>query len=113
MIISPGLASAARPSTVKVTTSALMSVKRTRALLDVGEVLVSEHLDRGRDRRRDRWPQHADRRLGRRPRQAGGDVVAHVEEQVEVGHAPTPELDPPQHLVEPPTALTARGALAA
>ena len=53
-------------------------------LLDVDEELVAEHLDGRADRRRDGRAEHADGGLLGGPGQAGGDVVAGVEQQVEV-----------------------------
>ena len=58
-------------------------------------------------------PEHADRRLLRRPLQPRGDVVAHVEEQVEILLAPVPVLDAVQHPLQPAGSLPAGGALAA
>src|SRR3954453_17126157 len=43
---------------------------------DVGLELVAEPHDRGRDGRHGRGAERADRRLPRRPRDAGADVVA-------------------------------------
>src|SRR5215471_10199580 len=96
IIISPCLASIVRPSTT------ISGMARTRegaaAVLDVDEELVAEHLQRRRNRRRDRRPEHADRGLGRGPAQAGGDVVADIEQQVEIALAALAQLDAAHHL---------------
>src|SRR5688500_10394323 len=111
MIISPGLASTALPSTVMFTTSVLLAVSviRARPVLDVHEELVAEHAERRHDRGRDRRAEEADRghrrRPGERPLHAGHDVVAHVDEQVEVLHAACALLDAVHHLLEPAAAL--------
>src|SRR5438105_12207444 len=87
---SPCRASMARPSTVTVTVSFccsvcwLISPEGTAALLDVDEELVPEHAHGRGDRRGDGGAEHADRGLLGRPGQTRGDVVAHVEEEVEV-----------------------------
>src|SRR5438270_3203340 len=89
------------------------SAMRAAAFLHVQEELVTEHADRGDDRARDRRPEGADRRLLRRPREPGRDVVADVEEQVEVVVATGTRLDAPQHLLEPAAPLAAGSALPA
>src|SRR3954467_1651305 len=109
MTISPGLASKTLPSTVIL----IGSAKRAPAVLDVDQELVAEHLDAGHDRGRDRWAEHADGGLLRRPAQPRGDVVAHVEQQVQVRLAALAQLDAAQDLVEPAPALPARRALPA
>src|SRR5947207_1434828 len=94
---------------VMVTASAM----RAAAFLHVHEELVAEHAHRGHDRARDRRPERADRRLLRWPRETGSDVVADVEEQVEVVVAAGARLDAPKHLLEPAAPLAARRALPA
>src|SRR4051812_7125325 len=108
MIISPGLASIALPSTVIVTTSGLAgatSVIRAPPVLDVDEELVAEHPEGRDDRRRDRRPERADRRHVRRPLRrpldAGADVVADVHQEIEVLHAAVAGFDAVHDLVEP------------
>src|SRR5438309_12107047 len=104
MIISPSRASTFRPSTV-------ISGKGAAALFDVHEVLVAEHVQRRDEGGGDRRAEHADRRLGGRPAQTGGDVVAHVDEELEVGLAAAACLDAAHDLVEPAAAFAARRAL--
>src|SRR5579875_1346927 len=87
--------------------------ERAAALPDVGEVLVPEHADAGRDGGRDGRAQDADRGLRRRPRHAGRDVVADVHQQVEVLGAPLARLDALHDLLDPAPALPARRALPA
>src|SRR3954451_15176091 len=120
MIISPGLASTALPSTVIVIVSgfdSVVSLIRATTILDVDEELVAEHPEGGHDRRRDRRAERADRRhVGRplrRPLDAGADVVAHVHEQLEVLHAAVAGLDAVHDLVEPRRALATGRALPA
>src|SRR5205807_9437318 len=110
--ISPGLASTGRPSTTIDSVSVAVSAIRAGAFLDVHEELVSEHANGPHDRRRDRGPQDADGGLLRRPGQTGGDVVAHVEEEIEVLLSARALLDAPDHLLDPARALAAGGALA-
>src|SRR5207248_3384682 len=57
--------------------------------------------------------EHADRCLLWRPGQTRGDVVADVEQEVEVLLAAGALLDAVHHLVEPARAFTARRALTA
>src|SRR5579885_694771 len=59
------------------------SAMRAPPVLHVDEELVAEHADPRGDRRGDRGAEHADGGLRRRPAHAGGEVVAHVHEQVE------------------------------
>ena len=82
-------------------------------VLDVHEELVAEHLDGRSDGRRDGRPEHADGGLLGRPGQPGGDVVAGVEEQVEVLLAAVTGLDALHDPLEPARPLAARRALAA
>src|SRR5437588_3757884 len=109
----------ARPSTVTVTVSFccsvcwLISPEGTAALLDVDEELVPEHAHGGGDRRGDGGAEHADRGLLGRPGQTRGDVVAHVEEKVEVLLPARPVLDPAHDLLQPSAALSTGGALPA
>src|SRR5688572_19288523 len=90
MIISPARASTDRPSTVIVSRSGLVdaSAKGTRTFLDVDQELVAEHPEGGDDGRRDRGAKRADRGHvrwpARRPLNTGGDVVAHVHQEVEI-----------------------------
>src|ERR1700732_1782216 len=97
----PASAVTSRPSNVKVTDApgstlgaipwcevTTGSAMRAAPFFDVYEEFVPEHPDARRDRRRDGRPQHADRRLLRRPRHPRGQVVAHVHEQVDIGLAP-------------------------
>src|SRR5688500_11389437 len=105
MIISPCLASMTFPSTVILIGS---PAKRTRTFFDVNEELVAEHLDAGGDGGRDGRAEHANGGLLGRPAQAGGDVVAHVEQEVEVGLPTLAELDAAHDLVEPAAAFPAR-----
>src|SRR5437763_16322370 len=120
MIISSGLAWTALPSTVMVIVSgsasdfwSVPSAKGAAAFLDVDQELVAKHLDGRGDRRWDRRPQHADRRLLGRPGEFGSEVVAHVEQQVEVALPAPAQLDTAHDLVQPATALAAGRALAA
>src|SRR5688572_28890620 len=100
MIISPCLASTTLPSTVILIGSSATDqslgvinstgklcfpVERTRTFFDVDEELVAEHLDAGGDGGGDGGAEHADGCLLGRPAQAGSDVVAHVEQELEVG----------------------------
>src|SRR5687767_11853509 len=109
MIISPCLASMTFPSTVILIGSAIGSAelraKGAPAVLDVDEELVAEHLDGRGDRGGDGRAEHADGGLLWRPAEAGGDVVAHVEHQVEVGLPTLAQLDAAHDLVEPTSAL--------
>src|SRR3954466_15300839 len=119
MISSPLRASTSRPSTLVVTTSAwsamCASVRREGAgtVLDVHEELVAEQADGRHDRAGDGRPERADGGLLRRPAEAGGDVVEHVDQQVEVGLAALAGLDAVHDLLGPAAALTAWRALAA
>src|SRR3954469_11897558 len=110
MSSSPGLASIVTPLTVTVSVvfagaSCSVSATRTAPFLDVEEVLVAEALDRRRDRRDGGRPERADRRLLRRPCDAGRDVVGHVEQQLEVVLAAGAGLDAVHDLLEPRRAL--------
>src|SRR6195952_459255 len=80
-------------------------VEGTATVLEVGEVLLAEVLDRRGDR--------ADRAVGQRAEGAAEDVVADVVEQVQVGLGAATLLEVGQGLCEPPGALTAGRALAA
>src|SRR6202163_2266784 len=93
-----------------VTTGSAMG---TPPVLHVHEEVVPEHPDGRGDRGRDRRPQDADRRLLRWPRHPGGEVVAHVHEQVHVGFPPVAVLDAPHDLLEPPTPFPTGRALPA
>src|SRR3954449_3512660 len=104
MSSSPGFAWIGAPFTVTVTVvfagaSCSVSATRTAPFLDVEEVLVAEALDRRRDRRDGRGAERADRRLLRRPRDAGRDVVGHVEQELEVVLATGAGLDPAHDLL--------------
>src|SRR4051794_7239626 len=119
MTSSPGRQAISWSFTVMVTTSVLgavsvmtMATLRAAALLDVDQVLVAEPLDRRRDGRHGGGAEGADRRLLRRPRDAGTDVVAHVEEQVEVFVATLPVLDAVEDVFEPHRAFATWRALA-
>src|SRR3954452_13037620 len=90
---SPGWASIARPSTVTVRlavcsvcdiSTAVSCAVRALPVFDVDEELVAEHADGRDDGRGDGRAEDADRCLPRRPGQTRGDVVAHVEEQIQV-----------------------------
>src|SRR5579862_9213761 len=108
---SPGRAVAGRPSRTKgidpsseawSSAGALAtSVKGARPFLDVQQELVAEHLDGRGDGRGDRRPEHADGRLLGRPVQPRRDVVAHVEQQVEVLLTTIPVLDAVQDALQP------------
>src|SRR3954467_11269024 len=87
--------------------------ERTLPVFDVDKELVAEHADGGDDRRGDGRTEHADRCLPRRPGQTRGDVVAHVEEEVEVLLTAGAVLDPVHDLVHPPGTFTAGRALPA
>src|SRR3954469_20849112 len=119
MIISPLRASTGRPSRLMVTTSSWSamsaSVRRERAgaVLDVDEELVAEQADGRHDRAGDGRPERADGGLLRRPGEPGGDVVEHVDQQVEVGLAALAGLDAVHDLLGPAAAFTARRALTA
>src|SRR5688572_18224332 len=110
MIISPCLASMTFPSTVILIGS---PAKRTRTFFDVDEELVAEHLDGRGDRGGDGGAEHADGGLLGRPAEAGGDVVTHVEQQLEVGLPALAQLDAAHDLVEPAATLPAGRALTA
>src|SRR3974390_2241683 len=84
-----------------------------RTLFDVDEELVTEQLDARADRRGDRGPEHADGRLLGGPGQPGRDVVARVEQEIEVLLATVPGLDALQDPLQPARALAAWRALAA
>src|SRR5580658_8256453 len=114
MIISPLSACTERPSRVMVTLSGGgLGGKGARPFLDVDQELVAEHPHPRHDGARDRRAERADRRLLRRPRQARGNVVTGVEQQVQVGLAAPAGLDALQDLLQPPRPLPARGALPA
>src|SRR5664279_4787283 len=123
MSSSPLCAVTSRPSRVNGTVSAdpscpgpwaaVCSPIGAPALLDVDEELVAEHLDGRADGGGDGRPEHADGGLLGRPGQSGGDVVARIEEQVEVLFAAVSRLDALHDLVQPPRALPAGRALAA
>src|SRR4051794_16996443 len=83
----------------------LHRVERAAALREVLEVLVAEVPDRALDR--------AHRAVGKRAERAAEDVVALVEQQVEVTLLADALLELGEHLHQPPGALTARRALAA
>src|SRR3954454_1350408 len=121
---STGCASIARPSTVTVRVSlavcsvcdistAVSCAVRALPVFDVDEELVAEHADGRDDGRGDGRAEDADRCLPRRPGQTRGDVVAHVEEQIQVLFATGAALDAVHDLVHPPRALTAGCALPA
>src|SRR5687767_5348730 len=129
---SPGLASIGLPLTVTSTVSegawtsdtghlvrlghvglAADRHRRLGGATAVGDELVAEPHDRGRDRGHGARPERADRGLPRRPGDAGADVVADVEQQGDVVRSAMPVEDPTQHLLEPGGALAARRALAA
>src|SRR4051812_4874430 len=84
--------------------SGLHRVERAAALGEVLEVLVAEVLDRAVDR--------ADRAVGECAERPPEDVVALVEEQVEVALLADALLELGEHLHQPPGALAARSALA-
>src|ERR1700733_9215572 len=121
MISSPFVAVTSRPSRVKVRPVSAaaawspfaVSVKGAPPFLDVHEELVAEHADARGDGRRDGRPEHADRRLLRRPGHARRDVVAQVHEEIEIFLATGAALNSEQDALEPSRALPARGALAA
>src|SRR5580658_951266 len=114
MIISPLLASTARPSMVRVTFGGVgFGAIGARHVLDVGQELVAEHAHAAHDGARDRGAEGADRGLLGGPGEAGGDVVAGVEEQVEVGLAAPPGLDALEDLFQPAGPFATRRALAA
>src|SRR5580692_9781487 len=124
--ISPFMAVAGRPSRVKWISSSgasaaatwagsvvvARSVKGTAPLLDVDEELIAEHLDGRPDGRRDRRPQHADGGLLGRPGEPGGDVVAGVEQEIEILLPAVAGLDALHDLLQPSGSLSAGGALA-
>src|SRR5674476_1107994 len=66
----------------------------TAPLLDVDEELIPEHLDGRTDGRRDGGPQHADGGLLGWPGQPGSDVVAGIEQEVEIFFPAVAGLDP-------------------
>src|ERR1035437_7731039 len=115
MIISPLRPATWRPSRVKVTASSLEvgSLIRAASLFDVDQELVAEHLDGRADRRGDRGAEDADGGLLGRPGEPGGDVVAHIEQQVEVLLASPSRFDPHHHLEQPARPFPAWGALVA
>src|SRR3954451_5813352 len=119
MISSPLRASTSRPSTLMVTTSSwsamCASVRREGAgtVLDVHEELVAEQADGRHDGAGNGRAKRADGGLLRRPAEPRGDVVEHVDEQVEVGLAALAGLDAVHDLLGPAAALTARRALTA
>src|SRR5579859_26440 len=112
MIISPAYASTSLPSrTIFTVSSGWLPAIRAGAFLDVHHELVAEHPHGRHDRARDRRAERADRRLPGRPRETRGDVVAHVQQEVEVGLATLSLLDASQHLLEPAGALATRGEI--
>src|SRR5688572_24666431 len=116
MIISPLRASMTLPSTVIETVStgvSVTSVIGAGSVLDVDEELVAEHLDGRDDGHRRRRTQEADRGHRVREPEPGGDVVADVEQEVEVAHAAVARLDAVHDLRQPAGALAARRALPA
>src|SRR5579875_46946 len=125
MMSSPGDAVTLRPLIVRFTCSGgdrlsvaspmadLVGRHRAAPLLHVEEELVSKAVDARDYRGGNGRPEDADGRLLRGPGETRGDVVAGVEEQVEVLLPPEAVLDPPDHLVHPPGPLPARRALAA
>src|SRR3954454_7756756 len=80
---------------------------------DVGLELRAEPHDRRGDRRHGRGPERADRGLARRPRDAGADVVADVQQHVDVAGTTLAGDDPSEDLLEPRGAFPARRALPA
>src|SRR6478735_535170 len=80
-------------------------VEGAPAVGEVGDVLVAEVLDRAGDR--------ADRTVGERAERAAEDVVALVEQELEVGLGTLSLLQRRQRLHQPPGALAAGRALAA
>src|SRR5947208_5848176 len=90
-----------------------MPTERALPVFDVDEELVPEHADGRDDRGGNGRAEDADRCLPRRPGQTRGDVVAHIEEEVEVLLAPRTVLDAVHDLVDPARTLAARRALAA
>src|ERR1035437_7383504 len=111
MIISPLRAVTSRPSRRKLTEASTASSPapcrgpcsaiRAGPFLDVDQELVAEHLDGGIDGRGDGRAEDADGGLLGRPGQSGGDVVRHVQEEIEGLLAPLPVLDPVQDPLEP------------
>src|SRR5665213_3206740 len=99
------------PSAPPVT--AAWSLIGAAPLLDVDQELVAEHGDGRADRRRDGRPEHADGRLLGRPGHPRRDVVARVEQEVEVLLAAFAPFDPVHDPLQPSRAFTARGALTA
>src|SRR5580704_1705185 len=128
MSISPLRAVTSRPSRVKVTVSTgapstpvatdgpvpaeelsreavVGSLIGAALVFDVHEELVAEHLDGRGDGRGDGGAEHADGGLLGRPGQAGSDVVARIEEEVEVLLAAVARLDAGHDALEPARAL--------
>src|SRR5581483_5191807 len=124
---SPCRAAISRPLMVRVTVSlssatgglhgsvggAAQRDRRVERPAHIGLELVAEPADRGRDGRNGRRAERADGGLAGRPVDTGADVVADVEEQVDVLRATLPRDDAGEDLLEPRGALTARRALAA
>ena len=75
------------------------------------EELVAEHLDRRMDRRWDRRTEHADGGLLRGPGQTRRDVVARVEQEVDILLTAFAALDAGEDPLEPPRTLAAGRAL--
>src|ERR1700691_2931663 len=111
MTSSPDAASTLRPFTEIVTVD-LTSVKGASSLVDVPDELVTEHRDRRVDRRGNRRSEDADRRLLGRPEESRRDVVAEVEQEVDVFHAPSPVFESVHCALDPARSFAARRALA-
>src|SRR5687768_2726388 len=102
-----------RPFTVNVTSSSgtrglrclvrepLHLHGRLHRTTDVRLELVAEAADGGGDGRHGRGPERADRGLSRGPVDPGADVVADVEQQVDVRRTAVAVDDPLQDLLEP------------
>src|ERR1700691_6208940 len=112
MSSSPGAASTLRPFTEIVTVD-FTSVKGASSLVDVLDELVAEHRDRRVHRRGNRRTEHADGRLLRRPGESRGDVVAEIEQQVEVFHAAATVFQAIHRALDPTGSFAARRALPA
>src|SRR5665213_212380 len=110
---SPGVASIDRPFTVIVTVERIASVMRTPALGHVLDEVVAEHLDGRVNRRRNRRAQHTDRRLLGRPGESRCDVVAKIEQEVDVFHTTAAVFHAVHRALDPTGSLATWSALPA
>src|ERR1017187_2270202 len=113
MTNSPGLASNSRPSMVRDTEVRITSVMGTSSVTDVFNEVVAKHVDGRVNRGGNRRAEHADGRLLGWPSEAGSNVVAEIEQQVEVLDPSTPVLQSVQDALEPSRTFATGRALSA